>query len=80
MLHWHLVDAQAFPVRSDLYPELAEKGACDPLATHSKADLREMVAYAKSRGVRVMPEFDVPGRFFSRTFRRGGARGAPEPN
>ena len=61
VLHWHLVDSQAFPVRSDLYPELAEKGAYDPLATYSKADLRAVVAYAKSRGVRVMPEFDVPG-------------------
>ena len=61
VLHWHLVDSQAFPVRSDLYPELAEKGAYDPLAAYSKADLREVVAYAKSRGVRVMPEFDVPG-------------------
>ena len=61
VLHWHLVDSQAFPVRSELFPELAEKGAYDPLATYSKADLRAVVAYAKSRGVRVMPEFDVPG-------------------
>lgn len=59
LLHWHLVDAQSFPCGSAALPELAAKGAYDPSAVYSPQDLADVVAYAKSRGVRVMPEFDV---------------------
>lgn len=61
LLHWHLVDAQAFPCGSAALPELAAKGAYDPSAIYSPQDLAAVVAYAKSRGVRILPEFDVPG-------------------
>jgi hexosaminidase len=59
LLHWHLVDAQSFPCGSAALPELAAKGAYDPSAVYSPQDLADVVAYAKLRGVRVMPEFDV---------------------
>lgn len=61
VLHWHLIDTEAFPVGSDTFPELAAKGAWDGSAIYSPTDLREVVAYAADRGVRVMPEFDMPG-------------------
>ena len=61
VLHWHLSDTTAFPVKSDLYPQLAERGAYHPRATYSKDDLRAIVAYARQRGIRVIPEFDMPG-------------------
>lgn len=61
ILHWHLVDSCSFPCGSVTYPELAAAGAYDPSAIYSVADLAGVVAYAKARGVRVLPEWDVPG-------------------
>eukprot|EP00948_MAST-09A_sp_MAST-9A-sp1_P001699 g1699.t1 len=61
VLHWHIVDIQSFPCGSDKYPELAAKGAYSPKAIYSTQDLRDLVEYAKLRGVRIMPEWDIPG-------------------
>jgi hexosaminidase len=61
VLHWHIVDSSAFPCGSATFPALAAAGAYDPSAVYSVADLRAVVAYGKARGVRVLPEWDVPG-------------------
>ena len=61
VLHWHLVDSISFPCGSDTYPGLAQHGAYDPAAVYSPDDLRAAVAYGRARGVRVLPEWDLPG-------------------
>ncbi|GMH60643.1 hypothetical protein TrST_g7542 [Triparma strigata] len=62
VLHWHISDTESFPSGSDLFPELAEKGAYTyPDASYSVQDLKGIVSYAYNRGIRVMPEWDVPG-------------------
>ncbi|GAM24231.1 hypothetical protein SAMD00019534_074060, partial [Acytostelium subglobosum LB1] len=58
-MHWHIVDAQSFPVQSTVYPNLT-KGAFNPVATYSHSDISQVVSYAKDWGIRVIPEFDVP--------------------
>ena len=55
VLHLHLTDDQGFRFRSDAYPELASPEA------YSVTELAGLVAYAADRGVRVVPELDVPG-------------------
>ena len=70
MLHWHLTDIESFPVQSERYPALSGKGAFRPDLIYTKADLTEVVRYGGLRGVRIMPEFDVPGH-------AGWAFGAP---
>eukprot|EP00823_Brevimastigomonas_motovehiculus_P005717 TRINITY_DN425_c0_g1_i1.p1 TRINITY_DN425_c0_g1~~TRINITY_DN425_c0_g1_i1.p1 ORF type:complete len:546 (-),score=138.66 TRINITY_DN425_c0_g1_i1:312-1709(-) len=61
-LHMHWVDSQSFPIQSLLYPQLAAKGSYQyPEASYTQADIRDIVAYARLRGVRVIPEIDVPG-------------------
>ena len=60
LLHWHLVDFQSFPVQSEAAPGLG-KGAFSARETYTLADLARVVAFAKDRGVRVMPEIDTPG-------------------
>ncbi|EFA79432.1 beta-N-acetylhexosaminidase [Heterostelium album PN500] len=60
VLHWHLSDAQSFPVESKIYPNLT-LGAFNPLAVFSHEQIEEIVAYAKTYGIRVIPEFDLPG-------------------
>ena len=61
VLHWHLVDDESFPYVSEALPRLAAKGAYSPTHTYSAAAVQQLVAYARDRGVRVMPEFDTPG-------------------
>lgn len=59
-LHWHTVDAQSFPIVSSSYP-LLTKGAWAPTAIYTHEQIQQVVDYGKQRGVRVVPEFDVPG-------------------
>jgi hypothetical protein len=46
---------------STLFPGLSAKGAYSQRATYSPDELKSLVDYAESRGVRIMPEFDMPG-------------------
>jgi hexosaminidase len=51
---WHLTDDGAFPIALDSYPDLAKFGALSyPNAIYSKQDVKNVVAYAKDRGIRV---------------------------
>src|SRR5665213_700065 len=59
VFHWHLSDDQGFRMESKLYPKLQELGS-DGLY-YTQAEVRETIAYARDRGIRVVPEFDIPG-------------------
>ena len=52
------------------FPDLSAKGAFDPQHIYSPQDVAWIVAYAKARGVRIVPEFDSPGH----TYPSWGAR------
>lgn len=60
VMHWHIVDSQAFPFNGTAVPALA-LGAWSPEQTYSAKDVAGIVAFAKDRGVRVMIEVDTPG-------------------
>lgn len=60
VLHWHLVDDESFAFGSARQPALAE-GAFHQGAVYSMQDLEGLVAFAKDRGVRIVPEIDMPG-------------------
>ncbi len=59
VLHWHLTEDQGFRVESKKFPRLHEMGADGFYYTQEQ--IREVIAYAGERGIRVMPEFDMPG-------------------
>ena len=63
VLHWHLSEDQGFRVESKRFPLLQRDGS-DGLF-YTQAQIREVVAYARDRGIRVIPEFDMPGHFSS---------------
>ena len=59
VFHWHLSDNQGFRVESKKFPKLHELGS-DGLY-YTQDEVREFIAYAHDRGIRVVPEFDMPG-------------------
>jgi hexosaminidase len=63
VFHWHLSDDQGFRVESRRYPHLQELGS-DGLY-YTQAEIRDVVSYARDRGIRVLPEFDMPGHVTS---------------
>jgi len=59
VFHWHLCDDQGFRVESKVYPKLHQIGG-DGLF-YTQEQIKDVVAYASNLGIRVVPEFDVPG-------------------
>ncbi|NKC00781.1 MAG: family 20 glycosylhydrolase [Pseudomonadales bacterium] len=59
VLHLHLTDDQAFRFECVHFPRLAS------VEHYSQDQLRELVVYAAARGIRVVPELDVPGHVTS---------------
>ena len=59
VFHWHLTEDQGFRIESKRYPKLHEMGSDGHYYTQDQ--VREIVAYASDRGIRVIPEFDMPG-------------------
>ena len=59
VFHWHLTDDQGFRVESKIYPKL-QKLASDGLF-YTQAQITDVVNYASNLGIRIVPEFDVPG-------------------
>lgn len=75
VLHWHLTDDQSFPIEIKKFPELHKKGAGwlgyihnkgpteneqQPGRYYTQNDVKELVEYARIRGVRIIPEIDMP--------------------
>lgn len=58
VLHLHLSDNEGLRVESLVYPKLT---AGPDARYYTQAEIRELIAYARDRGVRIVPEFDVPG-------------------
>ncbi|KAJ2746362.1 Glucosamine-6-phosphate isomerase (Glucosamine-6-phosphate deaminase) (GNPDA) (GlcN6P deaminase) [Coemansia sp. BCRC 34301] len=65
IFHWHIVDSQSWPVESKMFPELQSKGAYSANMRYSYEDVQDIVEYAQVRGIRVIPEFDMPGHTYA---------------
>ncbi|HJT25222.1 MAG TPA: family 20 glycosylhydrolase, partial [bacterium] len=59
VFHWHLSENQGFRIECKTYPKLHEMGSNGLYYTQDQ--VKDIVAYARERGIRVIPEFDVPG-------------------
>ncbi|XP_066162705.1 beta-hexosaminidase 3 isoform X2 [Oryza sativa Japonica Group] len=64
VLHWHIVDAQSFPIEIPSYPKLWN-GSYSFSERYTTSDAVDIVRYAENRGVNVMAEIDVPGHALS---------------
>jgi len=56
--HWHLVDDQAWRLQISSLPRLTALSGQD---FYSTADVVDIVGYAASRGITVVPEIELPG-------------------
>ena len=75
VFHWHIIDSQSFPIKSQVLPDLSREGAYSEFEVYSIQDIKEIVEYAEYRGIRVIPgrsmigsniiEFDIPGHAYS---------------
>lgn len=68
VFHWHLTEDQGWRIHIDSYPRLTDVGAyrvdADGSAYggfYTKQQVREIVAYAGSLGILVVPEIELPG-------------------
>ena len=59
VFHFHFSEDQAFRVESKVFPKLTELGAEGNFYTQE--EVKEIIGYASQRGIRVVPEIDVPG-------------------
>ena len=59
VLHWHLSEDQGFRVECKTFPKLHNLGSDGFYYTQEQ--IKEIIHYADERGIRVMPEFDIPG-------------------
>ncbi|VDQ03973.1 unnamed protein product [Trichobilharzia regenti] len=63
VFHWHITDDESFPFVSAIYPELSDRGAHHPQkCTYDEIEVSDLLEYARLRGVRIIPEFDTPGK------------------
>lgn len=58
VLHIHLSDNQGVRVESKIYPKIQE--LCSDGEFFTQEQIKEIVAYADGKGIRVIPEFDIP--------------------
>jgi hexosaminidase len=72
VFHWHLTEDQGWRIQIDKYPKLTEVGSkrkgtrgdnVPVEGFYTKDEIRDVVNYAASLGIDVMPEIDIPGHF-----------------
>jgi len=59
VLHWHLSEDQGWRIESKVYPSLHEQASNGQYYTQQQ--IKEIVQFAKERGVEIIPEIDMPG-------------------
>lgn len=60
ILHWHLSDDEAFTIRLDTHPELAEFSSYKSGKYYTPDQVKSLIALAKLNGVQIVPQIDTP--------------------
>ena len=79
VFHWHLTDNPAWRIECRAYPQLNDpqfqRQGRDEGKFYTYDQIRDVISYAKNRGIMVIPEIDMPGhsQYFNKTFGFGMA-------
>jgi len=65
VLHLHFTDSDSFPIYMPSQPGMSQYGAFTPEETYSANDIHNLVQFALTRGIRLIPELDGPAHLFS---------------
>jgi N-acetyl-beta-hexosaminidase len=89
--HWHLTDEPGWRIEIPQYPKLTSVGGCGSWSEPDKKeaqyytieDINEIVSYAKSLYIEIIPEIDMPGHATSAVraypqFNGGGTKEHPD--
>ncbi|KAI1320964.1 hypothetical protein EDD11_009287 [Mortierella claussenii] len=60
VFHWHITDSQSWPLEIKKHPQMT-KDAYSPREIYTQRDIKDLVSYGHERGVRIIPEIDMPG-------------------
>lgn len=65
VFQWHLTDRPAWRIESKAYPRLNDRKFQRPGRDQGRFytydEIRDVIAYARARGIMVVPEIDIPG-------------------
>lgn len=65
VFQWHLTDRPAWRIESKAYPRLNDgkfqRPGRDQGCFYTYDEIRDVIAYARARGIMVVPEIDIPG-------------------
>lgn len=63
VFHWHITDNPGWRLESKKYPQLQAPGSFTRFKGefYTQEEFKDVLAYAKARGITVIPEFDIPG-------------------
>ena len=61
VFHWHITDDDSFPIDIPKYPNLVKNSAFSAGEVYTTDAVKDIVAFAQTLAIRVIPEFDNPG-------------------
>lgn len=61
VLHLHASDHCRFSIESKVVPNLTDALIGDYAGHYTQDDIKSLIAYGQKRGIRIVPEFDIPG-------------------
>lgn len=79
LFHWHLTDYPAWRIESRAFPQLNDpiyqRQGRDEGKFYTYGEIRDVIAYARKKGILVIPEIDMPGHstYFNSAFGFGMA-------
>ena len=65
ILHLHITDDDSWPIEIPSYPGMNKKTSFTPDQSYSVKDMKTIVDYANNRGIKIIPEIDMPGHIRS---------------
>ena len=66
ILHFHASDYCRFAIQSKLYPQLTFNTTTNnhDEGVYTQDQIKDLIVYAAHRGIRIVPEFDLPGHVY----------------